>query len=152
MIRLHHTKEQSFFFFFLKQISFFHTNSLAYVVAMGADLRGKKRGDQSSCLQVSNKLHLIHLEIETLQLPVFRLSGGRGQTVGALWSCTHVLPWSWETHPQRSDDRQEKFHATGENLFHSIFASLSGIWVECVPYSFVNWQQTIIYTVVYSLF
>lgn len=45
-----------------------------------ADLKGKKRGDQTSCLQVSNMVHLIHLEIETLSLPVFRLSDDRGQT------------------------------------------------------------------------
>lgn len=63
------------------QVSFFHRNCSALTVAMGADVRGKnKRGDQSSCLQVSNMLHLIHLETEILQLPVFRLSGGRGQT------------------------------------------------------------------------
>lgn len=62
----------------------------------------------------------------------------------------HVLPWPWETHPHRSDDRQEKFCATGENLFHSLFAPLSRVRVECILHSFVNWQ-IITYTAVYSL-
>lgn len=146
VIHLYDTKEQGFFTSFLLPQKLLSINS-----RYGCRCKGKKQEEIS---------HLVYRfpicstwSISKLKSFSFLSLGCQvaedKHSVCNFTELPHVLPWSWETHPHGSYDRQEKLCATGENLFHSLFASLCGIWVERIPHSC---QLTITtHTAVYSL-